>query len=274
MNQNTIDTQRALGDPCLTIAVAQIYEQYGDTANIIKKAKTLLKFGKSPSIGTSALETVSQIAGDEVYVTSNIIDTISCSSAAGVSAITIEGHTVVGTGFDAKFTFVVQTVTLDGRNKVLLPTPLARVSRATSYASAQLAGDVYVYEDTVIVAGVPSDLTKAHIKILGSEGENTSFKAATTFSDTDYFILTNVVLSVGKKASASCDFQLEVRNVGGVFLPADRFAINSAGSSTVQIQFCPCIVVPRNGDIRVRAISSANNTEVSASFTGYIATTT
>lgn len=252
-------------------AINEIYSTYGDEVSVASKAKTLLKFGKNLDLDTGGFETVWEVGGNEVYATGNTIDTISCSSATDTGTIVIEGHTVVGTGSDAQYSFNVQTATLNGQNKVVLSTPVARVSRAANLSGTPLAGDVFIYEDTAIVSGVPSDLTKAHLKINGSGGENKSFKSATTFSNTDYFIMTSAVFSVGKATSASCDFQLEVRKPGQLFLPVHRVTVNSVASSTMQIIYSPHLIVPRNSDIRIRAISSANNVEVNSSFAGYLA---
>lgn len=252
----------------IRLAEAEILGRYGDTVSVIDKAKTLLKFGRRDDLGTS-FSTIWQTNGNETYATTNAIDTISSASAADAQAMTVEGHTVTGTGTSAEFTFVIQSATLNGQNKVVLSTPLARVSRVYVTGSSVLSGDVRVYEDTAISGGVPTDISKAHITVLA--GETQSFKAATAFSNLDYFILTSMFVAVDKKTTASVDFEMQVRTPGGVFRPISRVALNSSAQTTQQIEFYPYKIIRKNSDIRVVAISSNTNTAVSASFMGFLA---
>lgn len=271
MGRGIFATPTASMDWRIVAAINEIHSSYGDMVDVLSKGKALLKFGENDDVDT-AWETVWELGGDEVYPTTNSINTISSSAAGDTQVITLEGHTVTGTGSDQQFTFVIQTVTLNGQNKVTLGTPLARVSRAANSNGVALAGDVYVYEDTAIVAGVPSDLTKAHIKISGlTEGYQQSFKTATTFSNTDYFILTGFGVSVAKGNAAAVDFEIQVRNPGGLFRPMVRVSANSAGSTSVIEHFDPYKIIPKNYDIRIRALASTTNVPVNAYFTGYIA---
>lgn len=253
-------------------AEREILNTYGDTVSVAAKKKSLLKFGRNASVGTS-YETVWEYGGDETYVTTNAIDTVSSSSASDTATeMFVEGHTVSGTGTSSQFTFTTQTVTLNGQNKVLLTTPLARVSRAY-VSSGTLVGDFYVYEDDTLSSGVPTTASKVHMTVEGAtSGHTQSFKAATTFSNTDYAIVTSGYAAVNKKTSASVDFVIEVRQAGGVFRPAGgRISLQSGGQTTAQIQFDPYVIIPKNADVRIRAIASTTAVEVDASFQAYLA---
>jgi len=254
----------------LAQAINEIRQTYGDIVDIASKSKTLRKFGDNDAIGASR-ETIWSFGGDETYVTSNLIDTVSSSAAGDSQAIKVEGHTVTGTGTDAQFTFVVQSATLNGQNKVTLSTPLARVSRLYNDDSTDFAGDVYVYQGTdTITSGVPDTASLTHMKVEGASGYNQSEKCATTFSNTDYFILTSVSGSVGQKTSASVDFYLEVRHVGKVFREAFKFTANQTGGN-VQVIFPTPIIIPKNADIRIRGEASTTNVAASAQFMGFLA---
>ena len=115
----------------LVQAEREIYNQFGDLVSIDEKAKSLVKFGKSAVLSTNR-ETVWTVGGMETYVTGNTIDTISSSSALDTQELVLECHTVTGSGLDQQFIFLTQTITLNGQNKVTLPTPVARVSRVTT----------------------------------------------------------------------------------------------------------------------------------------------
>lgn len=264
-----LDSTVALGHE-LYLAEREIANTYGDTVSVIEKKKTLIKFGRNDDIDTAIEETVWQPGGLEVYQTANTIDTISSSDAGDTQEMVIEGHTVSGTGVNAQFTFVTQTVTLNGQNKVTLPTPLARCSRAFNNNGVELAGSVYVYRDTAITGGVPNDLTTVHAQV--PIGFNQTFKGATTFSNTDYFIMTGAMFSVNRTSTAAnVDFIIEVREPGKVFRPVFGRVTVSNTTGTSRIQLDPAVLVPKNSDIRVQAIANTNNVPVTAEFAGYIA---
>ena len=252
-----------------------ILDTYGDTVSVIEKKKTLTKFGQTDNADANVWTTVWETATDqpnETYVTTDAIDTLSSSNASDTNVVQIEGHTVTGTGSSSQFTFVTQTATLNGQNKVTLTTPLARVSRMYVDNGGSVAGDVFVYEDTAIASGKPSDTTKIHITMRGTLNHTQSFKGATTLSNSDYGIITGGYVSVDKKTSSIADFQMEVKMPGGVFRPVSgRIALNSSGQSTAQIIFKPYAILPKNSDIRVVVNAGANNTEVDVTFQMYLA---
>jgi hypothetical protein len=256
-------------DGKLVQAEREIYRQFGDEVSIDLKAKSLVKFGKSAPLTAAIKSTVWTVgATNETYVSTNIIDSISSSSLTDNQQIYLEGHTVTGTGFDQKFAFVSQLVNLNGRTRVALPVPLARVSIAINNNGSALSGRVAVYENTPLTNGIPTDLTKIHIDI--PLGFQESFKAATTFSDTDYYILTGGFGGVSGKQAAAVDFYLEVREAGKVFTQKAAVTANSLGGGW-NVELDPAVIIPKNSDIRVTAEADANNTIVFASFKGYLA---
>ena len=255
-------------DGRLVQAEREIYQFFGDEVSVDKKAKSLIKFGKSAALTTGSLQTVWTVGGNETYVSTNSIDSISSSSLLDTEVIYLEGHTVTGTGTDQKFTFVTQTVNLNGRTRVALPTPLARVSMAYNDNGTSLLGRVAVYENTALTNGIPTDVTKIHIDI--PLGFQESFKAATTFSNTDYYILTGGFGAVSGKQDGAADFYLEIREPGKIFRQVAAVAGSNSGPWNIDLD--PAVVIPKNCDIRVRVDSGSNNLVVFASFQGYLAT--
>ena len=246
----------------------EIQATYGDYVSIDKKAKSLIKFGKSADLSTNGLQTVWTVGGNEVYVSDNTIAYVSSSNALDVQEVTIEGHTITGTGFDQEFTFVVQNVTLNGQTPVALTTPLARTSRMYNNNGQELVGRVVVYENTTVVGGVPSDATKIHLDI--PAGFQSSFKAATTFSKEDYYLVTGAYGAVSLKQSAAVDFFLELRDAGKTFRQVALFTASSAGGA-FNIELDPCIIVPKNADVRITCETSSNNAVAFGVFKGYLA---
>jgi hypothetical protein len=254
-------------DGRLVQAEREIERQFGQKVSIDRKAKSVLKFGKSAPLTTGSLQTVWTVGGNETYVSDNTIDSISSSSAADQEEIYIEGHTVTGTGFDQEFTFVSFTINLNGQTRVALPIPLARVSLAYNNNGSPLAGRVVVYENTALNGGIPTDVTKIHIDI--PLGFQESFKAATTFSSTDYYVLTKGFGAVSGKQDGAADFYLEIREPGKTFRQVAAVAGSNASSWIIDLN--PAVIIPKNCDIRVRVDSGSNNLVVFSSFQGYLA---
>jgi hypothetical protein len=245
----------------------EIQATYGDVVSIDKKAKSLLKFGKSAPLTTNSLQTVWTVGGNEVYISDDGITHISSSSASDTQEIRVEGHTISGNDL----TFVVQTVTLSGQTSVALTTGLARVSRISNNGGTDLVGRVVVYEDTTISGGIPTDTTKIHIDI--PLGFQQSFKAATSFSKEDYYVMTGFYGAVSAKQSAAVDFYIEIKKPDGVFLQGACFTASSSGGNS-DISLDPAIIVPNNADVRVRCETSDNNAVVFGIIKGYLAKVT
>lgn len=254
-------------DGRLVQAEREIERTFNQKVSVDKKAKSLIKFGKSASLPTGSLQTVWTVGGNETYVQDNLIDTMSSSSALDSQEVFIEGHTVTGTGTNQQFTFVTQVATLDGQNKVLLDTPLARISHAYNNNGTNILGRVVFYQDTPIVGGIPTDTTKIHLDIPAAlQG---AFKGATTFSNSDYFILTGGFGSVSLKQAGSADFYLEIREPGKVFRQVA--AVSASSGAPWDIDLDPAVIVPKNCDVRVRVEAGANNMVVFCVFKGYLA---
>ncbi len=241
-----------------------VWDTYGDRVSVYEKAKDLLKFGASDDIDTS-LELVWNQGGNETLVSSNIITHFASSSGSDTGSMKVEGHTVDGSG---NFTFVVQDVTLAGQTKTALTTPLARTSRAYNNTGTDWVGDIYVAEDVTFTAGVPQTASAIHVKV--NAGENQTAKAATTFSQNDYFFLTNFYASVGQKTAATVDFYLQVALKDKVF--RNQFIYDAASTGgIINYDFRPFVIIPPNSDVRIMALSSANDTSCDAGFNGLLA---
>lgn len=250
-------------------AIDTILDSYGDIVRV--KPKSLLKFGRNDVVGSTRVMIWQNGTVSETLATTNSIDTISSAATGDTQAIYLEGHTVSGTGINQQFSFVTQTVTLNGRNKVSLTTPVARASRAYNTSSTYLSGSVYVYEDTGITNGVPNNTSQTHLVIIPTEQQ--TLKAATTFSNNDYAAITKIYGSVNKKTAASVDIRLEIRAPGGVWRTQFTGTTNTAADGSFVLNFDPYYIVPKNHDVRLTAEASTSNVSVSAGFHAYILTT-
>lgn len=266
----------------LAYAEEVIRNTYSDTVSVWEKKKALNKFGRTSNADSGVSTTVAVFQGtvvNETYVSTNIIDSIVSSNTGDTTqTITVEGHTIDGSG---NLTFVTQNASLNGQTEVTLSTPLARANRAfvansTTFDSpyAALAGTISIYDNTGgITSGVPN--TAAATKLIIDAGKTQTEKCATSISSQDYWIITALQASIEERGpTAAADFQIEIRDVanGGVWRPLGaEISLNSAGQSTAIVKFDPYRIVPKSHDVRVVVISNTANTLCSAEIEGYLA---
>lgn len=262
-------SRRFTEDFWLNHAIEVIKDTYGDTVSLQAKNKDLLKFGRSTAVtGTKTTLEISPNA-NETFLTTNAITHISSSNNSDTVPVKIEGHTVDGNG---DFTFSVQEVTLAGQTKTALSTPLARVTRLYNNSigtppanGTELLGNVYVYEDDTVTAGVPNTNAKVHMQV--QAGHQNSEKAATTISKNDYWIVTGVYADVLEKISESAEIIFEMRTKGGVFRESFTMSAAKESAGTFRHAF-PYIIVPPNTDVRLRGRSDGTSIEVSGGIFG------
>ena len=244
-------------------AITEIYDSFGEVVEV--KPKSLVKFGQFINLG-DGFETVQSQGGNEDYQTANTIDTVSSTDASASAVVVIEGQTVDDSG---NFTFVEQSLALNGQAKVALSTPLARCTRVCNASSPDFFGDVYVYRDGATTGGVPDDAATIHAVALATDQQTE--KCSTTISSADYWIVTKWQASVNRRNTASVDFKLQIRRKNSVFrTAADLSLSNASGSHEATLR--PYLIVPRNSDVRVVASSSASGTSVSAAVGGVLCT--
>ena len=83
--------------------------------------------------------------------------------------------------------------------------------------------------------------------------------------------LTAAAFSVNKFKAAAVDFELQRRDVGGLFRPFFRLSLDSGAQSTIHIPFDPYLIVPKNSDVRVVATGDSAGISVEATFQAYLA---
>ena len=245
-------------------AIKEVFRKYGDIVDV--KPNSLQKFGENLLVGTTQATIATLPSGilAETLVTANTIDTLSSSSAGDTQDYYIEGQTVSG----GVFTFVSQTITANGQNKVVLDTPLARCTRIANMGATDNAGIVSVYEETAISGGVPSDGSKVHASV--PIGENQTLKAMTAISGDEYLFLTDIYASLNKKTGGSAVIRLRVRDAGGVFRTVFKRAVNSLGPD-LTMTFRPYLIIAQNSDIMLTAEADGASTAVAGGFNGVLA---
>lgn len=268
-------------DPRILQAERVVSTTYSDTVSVAAKGKNLNKFGRNRLVGIS-FETVAEFQGtvsEETFVTTNIIDSIVSSSGSDTSqTITIEGHTIDGSG---NLTFVSQDAALNGQTEVTLSTPLARATRAFVKASGSfgstptaLAGNVAVYDNTDgISSGVP--VTAAATKLMILLGETQSEKAATALSQSDYWFISYFSAEIGDAAGPTnfATVRMETRDIanGGAWRPLGKDYIVWPDTADPPRGFDPFLIVPKNHDWRVSAKSDGGTCTILTEAGGFLA---
>lgn len=235
-------------------AIKNIEADYGDVVSVVAKNKTLIKYGANPDLALNTRETIWQTGGDETYPTGNNIDVVVSDDNDDTQSIIIEGHTLSG----SDLTFVTQTLTLTGTSNVNLTTPLYRANRLINNGSTDFLGTITVKDNG----------TSTHITVTGDQ--NQSLKAATSISSVDYYIINGVDISVERANAGSVDFELQIREFGKVW--RTRYYLTGSSTSGAQlIRLEPCIIAPKNSDVRIVGTANAANMAASASIHGVLA---
>ena len=214
------------------------------------------KFGENLGIDTTTdPEDIWSQGGLYVFSTTEDIDSISSSSATDDQEITVEG-------LDLGCCPVVQTVTLDGQNRVALDTPLYRCYRAYNSDSTALAGDVYIYVNGAITDGVPDTAAGIKAKITIGSGQTEMCIYTIPSGKTGYFI--GGYVSKSRAIASVADFTSRVITDGGV----ERVLIRISTTSSWQYKYPIPIALAARTDVFLRCETvSANGTGVSGGFT-------
>jgi hypothetical protein len=231
----------------------------------VRGVYSINKFGENPSIDTTSdPEDIWDFGGLYNFSTSAIIDTISGSDALDSINVTIEG-------LDANWDVVVQTVTLLGQTKVPLPTSLIRVYRAFNANGVNLLGDVYIYEDTAIVGGVPTDASKVRAFIKASANQTEMLIYPVPNGKTMAYMEGFIAISRAGGVSGTAGFVFLQRPFGKVFRVGRRIALNSQGSSNWRAVYTIPLILTEKSDVLFRCEEvSANDTGVSGGFQAFI----
>ena len=223
------------------------------------------KFGENPSIDAgSAPEDVWDFGGLYNFSTSDAIDVISSSNASDAVLITIEG-------LDANWDRVIQDVQLVGQNKIVLSTPLIRVYRAFNSSNISLIGDVYIYEDTTVSGGIPSDTSKIRAFVKASANQTEMLIYPVPRGKTMAYVEGFIAISRAGGVSGAAGFVFLQRPFEKVFRVGRRIALNSQGSSNWRAVYSIPLILPEKSDILFRCEEvSANSTGVSGGFQAFI----
>lgn len=252
---------RSRRDSFIELAATEIGHSYGD--QVTYGRKSLFKFGRNRSLGT-AREIVSTDGIVPVLATTNTLTHFSSSEVADVQVLSVEGVTISG----GVLTYAQQFITLNGRTKTALTTPLSRCTRIahSGLSSTPTTGDVYVYTNAATVTnGVPG----SEIGAIMEASDQSTLRAATSVANNGYYIMTDWYAGIAKKTgSVSADIRLEIKPVDSTAWRTIQVKTATSSSSTGQ-EFRPHYIIPPNSDIQMTAVGSTSNIDITAGFDGF-----
>ena len=219
------------------------------------------KFGENPDIDTGTIpQDVWGHGGLYTYSTTADIDKCSSSNAGDTQEITLTGQTLDNTE-------ITQTITLNGQNKVDIPTDLFRLYRMWNSDSTDIAGTVYCYVDGAITGGVPN--TDSDVRAVIVNGDNQTEMAIYTIPKGKEGYFYGGYVSSSRVGNNSAVFTWRMRFPDGVFRVQSRIAVIGGGNSSWNYKYpIPVGAIPAGTDIKLSVEDvDANNTGASGGFT-------
>lgn len=216
------------------------------------------KFGENPAVATGTVpEDIWDFGGIYIFSTGADIDSISSADNGDTQEITI-------IGLDANWDEVTQTIAMTGQTRKALTTALIRVYRAWNANAVDIAGAVFIYENTALTDGVPDDTTKIRAMIRDGNNQTLMCIYSVPRGKTAYFI--SGYVAVSEKTNASAAFSWRARAFGGVFQVKSKIGLIATGSSTWAYRYGVPVAVPEKADIVIRCEDVSQTVAVSGGF--------
>jgi len=236
---------------------------YFEVARGVIKGHTPINIiGHDDAIGTTLATIGNEIGSLQTYSTAADIDSISSSDAGDTHDITIEG-------LDINYNAVAaQTVTLNGQNRVAIPISLLRITKIYNATGTETLGAIWVYVDTALTAGKPTDLTKIRSSIhrtAGSAGPSVSNEIDSNSvytipaGKTGYVVFGKMTVSDAK----AIELTFWSRSSGGVFFMVHHIDVKN---NNYDYFFKLPGKILEKSDIEVRASVDTGTADVSAAY--------
>tara|TARA_R110002096_G_scaffold357534_3_gene550784 strand:- start:180 stop:1040 length:861 start_codon:yes stop_codon:yes gene_type:complete len=207
-------------------------------------------FGRNIVLPITTEETVWDYGGIYTYLSADTELFLSSSSASDTNV----GLVVTGLTDDYVQKTLVVTHT-SGQSQQSIGN-WYRVFRAVVVSGTAPVGDIYVAETDTLTAGVPNTAAKVKDKV--TFDSNVSHAALYTVPANHTLYVTRVFIGVRKNEDVVITFTTK-GDTQPAFIKSTDFAIYQ---STAFHTFEPQFTVPEKTDIEFRAVSAANNTQV------------
>jgi len=242
---------------------AEIFQLESLSANRVDDHFFYEKFGWNNSIDISdGQEEIWDGSSIYEFSQANPIEYLSSDNALDNEEITIEGLDAV------TWKTITQRINLDGQTKKALYYPLARINRAYNSDSSDLVGQVYIYEDAVVVGGVPVSGLRAQISLddHGDSSNQTEMAIYTVPSD-EYAYISSVYYGINGIVNSNAIITIWIRECNHSFRLLKRFSTSSAGTGMFQYNFRTPVRLNPKTDIAMRIEEvSSNGTSIAGGF--------
>jgi hypothetical protein len=185
------------------------------------------------------------------YLTDRITH-ISSDSALDVGSVVI-------IGLDENWNEVVQTVVLDGQNKVSLTTELIRINLVQSLID--LDGNVYVYEDGSITEGIPDNL--GLVRGYVSYEDNISQMAVYSVPNSFIFTFESAVYISAPSAQCCLIVKNMVKFFEGATTTGFKFPLKSESTTAFQVILKAVATYSEKNDLYVSATPTTPGASIS-----------
>ena len=222
-------------------------------------------YGENQDVDIAAAEDIWDQGGDYVYTAAGGATHYISSSAADTQDVRIVLLSEDASGDwnleDFEFTLV-------GTTKTAIVTPSGddpvRILKAENKGSTVLTGDVYIYEDDTVVAGVPQTASKIRAKIL--IGAETTMMSVYTIPSGKSGYLRKADAMLTSALNCKCFLSIYAREDGETFRRVKR--LNLALTNLLwQYDWATPLVFPAKTDIKFRCDSTdTNNSLMGAGF--------
>lgn len=236
----------------------------GDDPDIL----SVHKFGEAPDFDTTDNFVTMWDGADDGgiaqfvynYSASALIDSISSSSTSDTGDVEIQG-------LNTDYNLTIQTITITGQTRKALTTDLVRVFRIKNVGSSDFVGVPYIYENTAISTGVPTDKTK--VRALVQIGNNQTLMSVYTIPAgyTGYMFEFDASGANGTFNNLGQSIiKLYARPYGGVFQLKRIIALNSAGDSFPEKSWEVPEKFAEKTDIELRVNTSVDASAIAGGF--------
>lgn len=242
------------------------YDPYIESASGIYTGRTpYTKFGRRKAVPVNTIVDVWNGPTNDYTFTSGII------GSAGVplyisSDNILDTQTFLTSGINELGYEQEHTQTIEGQTKLRLGETLNwfRFWRAITRLGDSIIGNVYIYEDTTVTAGVPDDMTKVRGFI--DNGNNQTQMAIWTMPINERGALVDILIGMSNKVQAAVSFEVYARVVGGVFALQGTLAVNAVGTGAFQRTYRIGRQFFQGTDFIIKAISGTVGVDVVSDF--------
>jgi hypothetical protein len=191
------------------------------------------------------------------FSTTAAIDKMSSSNVGDTQEMRISG-------LDSNWEESCQTKSLNGRNKVTLDPTLIRINAICNANSTPLSGNVYVYEDCSITAGVPD--TTANVRAYVKAAEGCDLNGIYTVPSGKTAFAVGISTSAAANVNVDILFSSYSRLFGSVFNLGGLFSLQATGDTAIERKFSAPITVAEKSDLLGCAVAAGAGSAMAGSF--------